>query len=91
MTEKTLLQRKVEIMTADMKGDTVMMDVETGKYYNLGDVGGRIWDLMENPITLSDMADRLTEEYDVTRERCLSEILPFLQSLLERNLIREVG
>ena len=91
MTERTLLQRKVEIMTADMKGDTVMMDVETGKYYNLGDVGGRIWDLMENPITLSDMADRLTEEYDVTRERCLSEILPFLQSLLERNLIREVG
>lgn len=91
MTEKTLLQRKVEIMTADMKGDTVMMDVETGKYYNLGEVGGRIWDLMENPITLGDMADRLTGEYDVTRERCLREILPFLQSLLERNLIREVG
>lgn len=91
MTEKTLLQRKVEIMTADMKGDTVMMDVETGKYYNLGEVGGRIWDLMETPITLGDMADRLTGEYDVTRERCLSEIQPFLQSLLERNLIREAG
>ncbi len=91
MTEHTLLQRKTEIMTADMKGDTVMMDVETGKYYNLGDVGGRIWALLESPITLGDLADRLIQEYDVSRENCLRDITPFLQSLLERGLTREVG
>lgn len=91
MTEQTLMQRKVEIMTADMKGDTVMMDVETGKYYNLGDVGGRIWELLETPITLGALADRLIQEYEVSRETCIKDITPFLQALLERGLAREAG
>lgn len=91
MTEQTLLQRKLEIMTADMKGDMVMMDVETGKYYNLGDVGGRIWALLEQPITLATLADRLTQEYAVSKEQCLKDIMPFVQALLERGLVREIA
>lgn len=91
MIEQTLLQRKLEIMTADMKGDMVMMDVETGKYYNLGDVGGRIWALLEQPITLGTLADRLTQEYAVSKEQCLKDIMPFVQALLERGLVREIA
>lgn len=90
MTEQTLLKRKTEIMTADMSGETVMMDIETGKYYNLGSVGGRIWELLETSISVSSLTDKLLLEYDVTREKCLEDILPFLSALLERGLIREM-
>ena len=76
-------------MTADMNGSAVMMDIMTGKYYNLGEVGGRIWELLEEPATLSELIGKLTAEYDVSAEQCRTDILPFLNTLLERGLLLE--
>lgn len=89
MNDNTILSRKMGIMTADMNGSAVMMDIETGKYYNLGDVGGRIWELLEDPMSLTGLLAKLTAEYDVTAEQCRAETLPFLEKLLSRGLLVE--
>lgn len=89
MNDNTILTRKMGIMTADMNGSAVMMDIETGKYYNLGDVGGRIWELLEDPMSLNSLIAKLTAEYDVSAEQCRAETLPFLEKLLSRGLLTE--
>ena len=89
MTDTTVLSRREGLMTADMNGSAVMMDIMTGKYYNLGEVGGRIWELLEEPATLSELIGKLTAEYDVSAEQCRTDILPFLNTLLERGLLLE--
>ena len=89
MTDTTILSRREGLMTADMNGSAVMMDVMTGKYYNLGAVGGRIWELLEEPMTLAALVQKLTDEYDVSAEQCRNDILPFLNTLLERGLLVE--
>ena len=53
MTDTSVLTRREGLMTADMNGSAVMMDIMTGKYYNLGEIGGRIWELLEEPMTLT--------------------------------------
>ena len=87
MTDTTVVSRRMGLMTADMNGSAVMMDIMTGKYYNLGEVGGRIWELLEEPMTLGALVQKLTAEYDVSAERCRSDMLPFLNTLLERGLL----
>lgn len=87
MDKNTVLSRKSGIMTADMDGATVMMDIETGKYYNLGEIGGRIWELLESPMSVNDLINALTEEYDVSVEQCQADTVPFLVSLTERGLL----
>lgn len=87
MDKNTVLSRKSGIMTADMDGATVMMDIETGKYYNLGEIGGRIWELLETPMPVNDLINALTEEYDVSVEQCQADTVPFLVSLTERSLL----
>ena len=89
MTDTTLLSRRIGLMTADMNGSAVMMDIMTGKYYNLGEGGGRIWELLEEPMTVAALVQKLTAEYDVSAERCRADILPFLRKLLERGLLVE--
>ena len=89
MNDTTILSRREGLMTADMNGSAVMMDVMTGKYYNLGQVGGRIWELLEEPMTLAALVQKLTDEYDVSAEQCRNDILPFLNTLLERGLLVE--
>ena len=89
MTNTTILSRREGLMTADMNGSAVMMDIMTGKYYNLGQVGGRIWEILEEPMTLAALVKKLTDEYDVSAEQCRTDILPFLDTLLERGLLLE--
>lgn len=89
MNDQMVLNRKMGIMTADMNGATVMLDIETGKYFNLGEVGGRIWELLEQPTSVKDLVSTLVQEYDVAEEKCLEDIVPFLEKMVDRGLIEE--
>ena len=91
MTMQKILVRKADIFAADMDGSTVMMNMETGMYYNLGEVGSRIWELLEQPIQVADLIEALTGEFDVSFDQCAKDTLPFLQRLLENKLILEAG
>ena len=87
MNDTTVLSRRMGLMTADMNGSAVMMDIMSGKYYNLGEVGGRIWGLLEEPMTVNALVQKLTAEYDVSAEQCRTDIEPFLNTLLDRGLL----
>jgi len=75
-------------IVSDMDGEKVMLGLEQGKYYNLGELGGEIWDLMAEPTTASRIAERLLERYEVERDVCEAQVLSFLGDLLRENLIR---
>jgi hypothetical protein len=77
-----------DAIVSDMNGEKVMMSVSKGKYYNLGEVGGRIWELMAEPTTVGNMIDLLTAEYDVSREVCEEQVAAFLDQLRGEELIR---
>ena len=79
--------RNAEIVTADMEGETVMMSIENGKYYNLGKMGTVIWGLLENPLTVEALICKLLDVYDVERERCERETLSFLRDLLREGIV----
>lgn len=89
MNKNVKLKRKPDIMAADMDGSTVMLDITTGKYYNLGEVGGDIWTLLENALSMDELIDALTAQYDVDPEQCEKDIVPFIDKLLECGLIVE--
>ena len=76
-------------MTASMNGEAVMMDIETGKYYNLGETGGRIWELLDAPMTILQLKETLMKEYDVTAEQCGEDLEKFLGVLLSKGLLLE--
>lgn len=74
-------------IVSDMDGEKVMLSVRNGKYYNLGEIGGILWDRLSTPVTVERLIDRLVEEYDVEREVCERQTLGFLESMLREGLI----
>ena len=77
MSEKKYT-RKADIITADMDGELVMMDITSGKYYNLGTTGGAIW--------MDELVDALTDKYDVDRATCKAQAEEFMKTGLEHGL-----
>ncbi|NLI24085.1 MAG: lasso peptide biosynthesis PqqD family chaperone [Bacteroidales bacterium] len=85
--ENTFFRRNPDLLFSDMDGETVMMSIQNGEYYGLDEVGSRIWQLLENPESAETLTDKLIEEYEVTRETCLSDVMEFLNMLAEKQLI----
>lgn len=90
LTQLTFVQSENGIV-GDMNGEKVMLGLHTGKYYNLGKIGGRIWDLLSEPIAVSRLIDELVQEYEVERSICEREVADFLQRLHQESLIEACG
>ena len=76
-----------ENIVSDMDGETVMMNIANGNYYNLGKLGGRIWDLIGTPITIAELVNTLVSEYEVEQSVCEEQVNTFLVRLSEERLI----
>lgn len=88
--ETVLAQREGNI-ASDMDGEKVMLNVKNGKYYNLGEVGGEIWSALDTPSTVKEVAARIQEIFEVPAEIAQQDVLAFLQSLLEEDLVAISG
>ena len=67
--------------------ELVMADIDAGKYYGLNDIGTAIWRNLEKPTTVEDLCKQLCDEYEVSAEQCLAEVMAFLEDLASRSLI----
>lgn len=74
-------------IVSEMGGEKVMLSIENGKYYNLGDIGGEIWDLMQEPIRIKQMVSNLMSKYNVEQTECEEQVISFLNQLNEEGLI----
>ena len=78
-------------MVSDMDGEKVMLNIEKGKYYNLGELGGTIWGLMSTPIETQEVIASLLSEYEVEKTDCEQQVLSFVHSLHEEGLIQIIA
>lgn len=86
--QKQLISQVQGHIVSDMNGEKVMLSVENGKYYNLGRIGGDIWEFISSPITLDDLVVCLTEKYDVSVRECEIQVERFLEMLWNEGLVK---
>jgi hypothetical protein len=70
--------------------ETVVLNLETGKYHGLNPVGGRMLDTVAVSENLATAAGALAEEYGEAVEVIESDLCAFCAALAERGLIEIV-
>jgi coenzyme PQQ synthesis protein D (PqqD) len=68
----------------------ILLQMESGIYYGLSDVGTRIWQLLGEGIDESELIARLLEEYDVPTDRLRADVARLLAELEAKKLVRSV-
>ncbi|MBX3736134.1 MAG: lasso peptide biosynthesis PqqD family chaperone [Candidatus Didemnitutus sp.] len=86
----TSVVRSSDQVSGDLDGKVVLLSIENGEYYNMNEVGSRIWALIEQPMTVAALVDRLLGEFEVERATCEREALAFLDQLQRDKLLRVV-
>lgn len=87
LNESSVIVAADQQTSAQVDGESVVLDLEEGVYYGLNPVGARIWDEIQEPTSVGEVANAVTAEYDVSRDQCLEDILSLVQDLIEKDLV----
>jgi hypothetical protein len=71
----------------DRESEIVLLDVQSGGYFGLNEVGAGIWSLMREGETIGSIFASLLQEYEVDEERLRGDLVQFLTELHSRGLI----
>lgn len=79
-TSKVRMKRKMNV--TELSGEKVMVDFQTGKYFMIKGVGNDIWEMLgEEKISVSEIIQKILDEYDVDEDTCKEQVFDFLNQL----------
>jgi hypothetical protein len=91
LTSQSIVVRSPDQVSGDLDGKVVLLSIENGEYYNMNEVGSRIWALLEKPMTVAELVDHLTDEFEITAEVCQQQAIAFLEQLNKDKLLKVEG
>jgi len=81
-----------DVVARVVAGETVLLNLATGTYFGLNEVGGRIWHLLDTEgATLAEIATKLQAEFDVSGENAAADVLSLMVSLSEHGLVQQAA
>ncbi len=75
-------------VSCDLAGEAAILELKTGTYFGLDEVGASVWNLIAQPRRVIEVRDALLAQYDVEAEQCGRELIELLDALHERGLIQ---
>ena len=79
------------VMFRELEGESVILDLDSEKYFGLDEIGTRMWRLLTEATSIQRAYDALVEEYEVAPETLRADLSDLLETLRERGLIEIHG
>jgi len=86
IAETARYEPKRSVIESNLEAELVLLDPETRQMYSLNPVGRAIWRALPER-TVAALADEITRQFDVERERALEDVRRILGELLGVGLI----
>jgi Coenzyme PQQ synthesis protein D (PqqD) len=77
-----------DVVSRDLEGEAVILNLESGTYFGLDKVGTRIWSLLQQHGSLRQVFDSMQQEYEVTPETLERDIVRLVGELRGKGLVR---
>jgi hypothetical protein len=78
------------ILSRNLQGEEVILNLDTGVYWGLDPLGARIWQLLQQQSGPDAIVKTLLEEYDVPEARLRLDIEDLLTRLVENGLVEVI-
>jgi hypothetical protein len=88
ITLESVISRNESNFLANPVGDEIIiLNMETGDYLGLNQVGSDIWDLLEAPITVQKIIDKLIDRYAVDNQTSQKETMEYIDKINRLGLL----
>ena len=73
------MKRSTTAMARSVDDELVILDVPSGRFFGLNDVGSVIWDRLERDATHDQLVDAVVAVYDIDREAASIDAFRFIE------------
>ncbi len=74
-------------VSADIGNEMAVLNLDSGVYYGLNEVGAYIWSFIEEPRTVLEITRHIQASYEIDSGTCHDDLLQLLDKLAEADLI----
>ena len=75
-----------DVVFRELDGEAVILNLESGIYFGLDQVGTRIWRLIQEHGALQKVFETMCDEYDVGSDTLERDLLQLVDELCEKRL-----
>ncbi len=87
LTPASRVRRGRDVLHRDLEGEAILVDLGTGRFFGLDEVGARVWDGLASEATVESLVDRVVAEFEVSRPRAEKDLLALLREMARRRLV----
>lgn len=82
-----VIQRNADLLATQVDGETVLMDVGSGKYFGIAKTAQAIWAHLESPLTFQSLCERLQDQFAGPADAIASDTERFVLQLAKERLV----
>src|SRR3954447_6079048 len=79
-----------DLLSSELEGEAVILDLSSGVYFGLNSVGARVWELLQAGHDLRSVRAALLEEFDVPASRCEADLLGLVRRMAADGLVHVI-
>ena len=83
------MKRSESAMAREVDGELVILDVPSGRFFALNDVGRLIWDRLESDCSHDQLVDAVMAGYAVDRDEASRDVAELMAQLVDAGLVSE--
>ena len=80
-------KKNQDIIGKNVRGEMVLLNPFSGKYYGLNKVGCAFWEKIDGKRSMSEIVSLLLEDFNVEKERLIKDIEDLMKTLTENKLV----
>ena len=79
--------RRSDLVWRSVAGETIILDLRSSLYLSLNSTAAFLWDKLDGGATQMELVTALGAEYGITPDRAQEDVVDFLESCRERDLL----
>jgi hypothetical protein len=87
-TLKDVITISPDVIFRELDGEAVILNLETGTYFGLDEVGTRMWQLIADQVAIEKVVEVLLDEYEVEEGRLRQDVIDLIRQLMGKGLVR---
>ena len=82
------ISKSRDVTYKEMDAKSVLLDLESGSYYTLNEMGNFVWSLLDGKTSPAQLVKAVTETYDIDSETAGSDVTDLILRLRKEGLIQ---
>jgi len=85
--DELLSRNNDQFLFTEVDGESVVMNIENGKYFGMNSVATDVWFLLEKNMTYNEIIKSLLSSYEVDEKTCRDDTRPIIARMILSTLL----